>query len=69
MHTLKHTAIFLIGAALYGTIYGGFTAADATDVTLIQKGVNGVFLAAGAMTLVGVLLVLFWVRPMVESEK
>jgi MFS family permease len=57
-----------MAAALYGTIYGGFTAADATDVTLIQKGVNGVFLAAGAMTLVGVVLVLFWVRPMVERR-
>jgi len=57
-----------MAAALYGTIYGGFTAADATDVSLIQKGVNGVFLAAGAITLVGLALVVFWVRPMLEGE-
>ena len=57
-----------MAAALYGAIYGGFTSADATNVSLIQKGVNGVFLAAGALTLVGVVLVLFWVRPMVEKD-
>lgn len=57
-----------LAAALYGTIYGGFTAADATNVTLMQKGVNGVFLAAGVLTLVGLALVVFWVRPMLEEE-
>ena len=58
-----------LAAALYGAIYGGFTAADATNVDFIQKGVNAVFLTAGGITLVGVLLVLFWVRPMLEKEK
>ena len=57
-----------LAAALYGTIYGGFTTADATNVTLIQKGVNGVFLTAGVITLVGVALVLFWIRPMLREE-
>ena len=57
-----------LAAALYGAIYGGFTAADVTDVDLIQKGVNGVFLTAGALTLVGVVLVVFWVRPMLERD-
>ena len=41
-----------ISAALYGAIYGGFTAADVTDRTLMQKGVNGVFLTAGIITFV-----------------
>ena len=55
-------------AALYGAIYGGFTAADPRNVTLIQLGVNTVFLTAGSLTLLGVLLVLFWVRPMLERD-
>lgn len=57
-----------LAAALYGTIYGGFTAADATNVDLMQKGVNAVFLTAGGITVVGLLLVIFWVRPMLEKE-
>lgn len=57
-----------LAAALYGTIYGGFTAADATNVDFMQKGVNAVFLTAGAITVVGLVLVLFWVRPMLEKE-
>ena len=57
-----------ISAALYGAIYGGFTAADVTDRTLMQKGVNGVFLTAGIITFVGMGLVIFWVRPMLEKE-
>ena len=57
-----------LAAALYGTIYGGFTAADATNVDLMQKGVNAVFLTAGIITMVGFILVIFWVKPMLEKE-
>lgn len=57
-----------LAAALYGAIYGGFTAADAASVTAIQKGVNGVFLTAGGITLIGVVLVVLWIRPMLEGE-
>lgn len=58
-----------LAAALFGAIYGGFTAADATDVTRIQRGVNGVFLTAGGITLLGLLLVVFWVKPLLEEEE
>ena len=58
-----------LAEALYGTIYGGLTADDVTNISLIQKGVNGVFLMAGGITLVGPLLVVFWVRPMIEEER
>lgn len=57
-----------LAAATYGMIYGGFTAADPTNVANIQKGVNAVFLTAGGITLVGLVLVLFWIRPMLEKQ-
>ena len=54
-------------AALYGMIYGGFTAPDPTNVDLIQKGVNAVFLTSGGITVIGLLLTIFWVRPMLQK--
>ena len=57
-----------LAAAIYGMIYGACTAADPTNVANIQKGVNAVFLTAGGVTVVGLLLVLFWVRPLIEKQ-
>lgn len=57
-----------LAAAIFGMIYSGFTVADPTNVANIQNGVNTVFLTAGAITVVGLVLVLFWVRPMLEEQ-
>ena len=57
-----------LAAAVYGLIYSTCTAADATNVAYIQKGVNTVFLTAGIVTLVGLALVIFWVKPMLEKQ-
>ena len=51
-----------ISAAIFGAIYGAFTASDAAEIGNIQRGVNAVFLTAGGVTLIGVFLVLFWVK-------
>ena len=56
-----------IAAAIYSAIYGMCTAAGVTADT-VQKGVNGVFLTAGIVTVVGVVIVLTMVRPMLEKE-
>lgn len=58
-----------LAAAIYGAIYGAFTAADATNVSNIQGGVNAVFLTAGVITLVGLVLTLFMVKPLLEKQE
>ena len=57
-----------VAAAIYSAIYGISTASGVTADT-VQTGVNGVFLTAGIVTLVGVVLCLTKIRPMLESEK
>ena len=56
-----------IAAAIYSAIYGICTASGVTADT-VQKGVNGVFLTAGIVTVVGVVIVLTKVRPMLEKN-
>ena len=56
-----------VAAAIYSAIYGMCTASGVTADT-VQKGVNGVFLTAGIVTVVGVIIVLTKVRPMLEKE-
>ena len=56
-----------IAAAVYSAIYGISTASGVTADT-IQTGVNGVFLTAGIVTVVGVVIVLTKVRPMLQDE-
>ena len=56
-----------VAAAIYSAIYGISTASGVTADT-VQTGVNGVFLTAGIVTLVGVVLCLTKIRPMLESE-
>ena len=58
-----------LAAAIYGAIYGAFTAADPTNVSNIQGGVNAVFLTAGVITLVGLVLTLFMVKPLLEKQE
>ena len=56
-----------VAAAIYSAIYGICTASGVTADT-VQKGVNGVFLTAGIVTVVGVVIVLTKVRPMLQDE-
>ena len=57
-----------IAAAVYSAIYG-ISTASGTSVVNIQKGVNGVFLTAGLVTVVGVIIVLAVIRPMLKKEE
>ena len=56
-----------IAAAVYSAIYGLCTASGVTADT-VQRGVNGVFLTAGIVTVVGVVIVLTKVRPMLQKD-
>ena len=56
-----------IAAAVYSAIYGICTASGVTADT-VQSGVNGVFLTAGIVTVVGVVIVLTKVRPMLNKQ-
>lgn len=58
-----------LAAAIYGVVYNWFTLNDPTNTRNIQNGVNAVFLTAGAVTLIGLFLVLLWVRPMLERQQ
>lgn len=54
--------------AIYGVVYNAFTAAEPSNVENIRNGVNAVFLTAGGVSFVGLLVVLFWVRPLLEKQ-
>lgn len=56
-----------LAAAVYGVVYNSFTITDPSDVNLITSGVNGVFLLAGVVSLIGFILVIVWVRPILKS--
>ena len=56
-----------VAAAIYSAIYGISTASGVTADT-VQTGVNGVFLTAGIVTLIGVALCLTKIRPMLEEK-
>lgn len=58
-----------LSATIYGVIYNAFTVADPTNRLNIQKGVNTVFFTAGAITLLGLILVLVWIKPMLQRKK
>ena len=57
-----------LAAAIYGVVYNTFTYPDPTNVNNITAGVNGVFLLAGAVSFVGFILVLVWVRPLIKRK-
>ena len=56
-----------VAAAIYSAIYGVCTASGVTADT-VQMGVNGVFLTAGVVTVIGVVLCLTKIRPMMENQ-
>jgi len=57
-----------LAVVLYGALYNRFTAADPTAVSNIKNGVNAVFFTAGSVTVIGLLLIVFWVRPMINAR-
>lgn len=54
--------------AVYGVVYNAFTASDPGNVENIRKGINAVFLTAGGVSIIGLLVVLLWVRPLLEKQ-
>ena len=58
-----------IAAAVFGVAYNLQTASDPTDPVLIQNGVNLVFWVAAAVSVAGLLLVLFVVRPQMSKKE
>jgi MFS family permease len=57
-----------ISAAVFGVAYNLRTAADPTNVSNIQSGCNLVFWVAAIVSVIGLLLVLFVVRPNMEKK-
>lgn len=57
-----------LSAAVFGVAYNLRTASDPTDPVLIQNGVNTVFMVAAAVSLAGLLLVLFVIRPQMSKK-
>ena len=67
MINFANSLVASIAAAVYSAIYGISTASGITADT-VQTGVNGVFLTAGIVTVIGVVIVLTKVRPMLEEK-
>jgi len=68
MINFANSLVASIAAAIYSAIYGLCTASGVTADT-VQKGVNGVFLTAGIVTVVGVVIVLTVIRPMLKEDE
>lgn len=58
-----------IAAAVFGAAYNLSTAADPTNVAYIQNGVNSVFRLAAIVAVIGLVLVIFVVRPKMTAKK
>ena len=58
-----------IAVAVYGVVYNKFTAADPANTENIKNGVNAVFWTAGIVSVIGLALVVFWVRPLLEKQE
>lgn len=57
-----------IAAAVFGVAYNLNTASDPTNVSNIQNGVNAVFWLAAIVSAIGLLLVIFVVRPKMTAK-
>jgi MFS family permease len=57
-----------VSAAVFGVAYNLRTAADPTNVANIQSGCNLVFWVAAIVSVIGLLLVLFIVKPNMEKK-
>ena len=62
------TAIGIIAVAVFAVAYNASTSADPTNVALIQNGVKSVFWTAAVVTLIGLLLVIFIVKPEMSKK-
>ena len=58
-----------IAATIFAVAYNMNTAADPTNVELIQNGVNAVFWVAAIVGLVGLAIVILFVRPQMSDKK
>ena len=58
-----------IAAAVFGAAYNLSTAADPTNVAYIQNGVDSVFRLAAIVAVIGLVLVIFVVRPKMTAKK
>lgn len=58
-----------IAATVFGVAYNLSTAADPTNVANIQNGVNSVFRLAAIVAVIGLVLVIFVVRPKMTAKK
>ena len=58
-----------IGATVFAVAYNMNTAADPTNVELIQKGVNSVYWVAGIVGIIGLVIVILFVRPQMSDKK
>ena len=58
-----------VAATVFAVAYNMNTAADPTNVELIQNGVNAVFWVAAIVGLVGLAIVIFVVRPQMSDKK
>lgn len=53
---------------VFAVAYNASTSADPTNVALIQNGVKSVFWTAAVVTLIGLLLVIFIVKPEMSKK-
>ena len=58
-----------VGAALFGVAYDMNVASDPANVTNIQNGVNAVFLLAAVVSVIGLVIVLFVLRPQMMKKE
>lgn len=58
-----------LAAAVFGAAYNLNTAADPTNVAYIQNGVDSVFRLAAIVAVIGLVLVIFVVRPKMTAKK
>ena len=58
-----------IAAAVYAVAYNASTASDPTNPVLIQSGVKSVFTTATVVAVIGLLLVLFVVKPQMSKKE
>ena len=58
-----------VAATVFAVAYNMNTAADPTNVEFIQNGVNAVYWVAAIVGLVGLAIVIFFVRPQMSDKK
>ena len=58
-----------VAATVFAVAYNMNTAADPTNVELIQKGINAVYWVAGIVGIVGLIVVVLFVRPQMSDKK